>query len=58
VHECLEANARILAFCRSGNRSILAWAMGEAMAGTRTPAELIELGDAAGYNLRPLLSSL
>lgn len=55
VHECLEANARILAFCRSGTRSINTWAMGELMAGTRTPAEIIEIGAAAGYDLRPLV---
>ena len=57
VHECLEANARVLAFCRSGTRSINTWAMGEAMAGARSHAEIIALGDAAGYDLRPLLGN-
>lgn len=55
VHEALAANARVLAFCRSGNRSINTWAMGEAMAGSRSSDELIALGEAAGYDLRPLL---
>jgi uncharacterized protein (TIGR01244 family) len=49
-----EAPGPVLAFCRSGNRSICAWALGEALAG-RSPAELVELGEKAGYNLRPML---
>jgi uncharacterized protein (TIGR01244 family) len=48
-----EAGGPVLAFCRSGNRSILTWAAGEALAGA-APNGLIEAGEAAGYNLRPL----
>jgi uncharacterized protein (TIGR01244 family) len=44
-------NDKTLAFCRSGTRSITAWAMGQAVAGRRSRAELIELGRAAGYDL-------
>jgi len=54
LHECLVANARVLAFCRSGTRSINTWAMGELMAGSRPKDEIIALGDAAGYDLRPV----
>jgi uncharacterized protein (TIGR01244 family) len=49
------AGGPVLAFCRSGNRSICAWAMGQAMAGKRPPLELVELGAEAGYDLTPVL---
>jgi uncharacterized protein (TIGR01244 family) len=48
------ANGPVLAFCRSGTRSITAWALGEAAAG-RDPAELVKLAAGAGYDLAPLL---
>jgi len=48
------AKGPVLAFCRSGNRSIMAWAMGEA-AGGRDRAELLRLAAAAGYDLAPVL---
>lgn len=49
------ASGPVLAYCRSGTRSINTWAAGQAMSGARTPAELVELGFGAGYDLRPLL---
>jgi len=48
------AGGPVLAFCRSGTRSITAWALGEAAAG-RDRAELARLAAAAGYDLAPLL---
>ena len=42
---------KTLAFCRSGTRSITAWALGQARAGTMSAAELVRLGDGAGYDL-------
>ena len=45
----------VLAWCRSGNRSIATWSIGEALAGTRSRQELIELARAAGYDLSGLL---
>lgn len=48
------AGGPVLAFCRSGTRSINTWALGEALAGAaREP--LIAAGAGAGYDLRPLL---
>ena len=44
----------VLAFCRSGTRSITAWALGEAEAG-RDRAEILRLASAAGYDLAPVL---
>jgi len=41
----------VLAFCRSGTRSIVTWALGQNQTGQRPPRTLIELGHAAGYDL-------
>ncbi len=50
--EILEAaGAPVLAYCRTGRRSIMAWAMAQALTGARRPAELIELAGKAGYDL-------
>jgi uncharacterized protein (TIGR01244 family) len=46
-----EAPRPVLAYCRSGRRSILAWAMAQALAGARRPDEIIALGIEAGYDL-------
>ena len=50
------AKGPVLAFCRSGTRSITAWALGEAARG-RDRAELVRLAAAAGYDLAPVLQS-
>jgi uncharacterized protein (TIGR01244 family) len=49
------ATGPVLAFCRSGTRSIVTWSIGQALSGERTPAELIGLGAAAGYDLSSVL---
>ena len=48
------ASGPVLAFCRSGTRSITTWALGEAAKG-RDRRELVRLGAAAGYDLGPAL---
>ena len=48
------ASGPVLAFCRSGTRSITAWAIGEAARG-RDPGELVRLAAGAGYDLAPVL---
>ena len=45
----------VLAWCRSGTRSITTWTIGEALAGTRSRQALIELAAGAGYDLSGLL---
>jgi uncharacterized protein (TIGR01244 family) len=45
------ATGPVLAFCRSGTRSITAWSLGQAASGARSRQELIELGAGAGYDL-------
>lgn len=44
---------KLLAFCRSGNRSALAWAVARAEDGAE-PEELQRLAEAAGFNLGPV----
>jgi uncharacterized protein (TIGR01244 family) len=45
----------VLAYCRSGNRSIITWAVGEAEAGEKSPDELKGLAAQAGYDLSRIL---
>lgn len=49
------AQGPVLAFCRSGTRSITAWAMGQAQAGRQSREALIALGAGAGYDLSAAL---
>jgi uncharacterized protein (TIGR01244 family) len=50
--EMLEkAAGPVLAYCRTGRRSITAWAMAQALAGARRPDEIIALAARAGYDL-------
>lgn len=51
---CLVSPRRILAFCRSGTRSTMLWALAEASRGT-PPQSLVEAAAAAGYDVRQLL---
>jgi uncharacterized protein (TIGR01244 family) len=54
VREAVDANPGLtLAFCRSGTRSICAWAMGQTE--KTTPDELIRIAHAAGYDLSAVL---
>lgn len=41
----------VLAYCRSGRRSIMAWAMAQTLRDAMTPDEVIAAGKAAGYDL-------
>ena len=45
---------KTLAYCRSGNRSIMAWALGELAAG-RERSDILRLAAAAGYDLSGVL---
>jgi uncharacterized protein (TIGR01244 family) len=49
------AKGPVLAFCRSGTRSIVTWALGEAAGGGRSREDLVGLGQAAGYDLTGVL---
>ncbi|MDX2275989.1 MAG: TIGR01244 family sulfur transferase [Hyphomonadaceae bacterium] len=41
----------VLAYCRSGMRSITTWGLAQAVAGARTPDEIVALAAEAGYDL-------
>lgn len=45
------AGGPVLAFCRSGTRSIVTWSLGQFQADDKDRDELIELGANAGYDL-------
>jgi uncharacterized protein (TIGR01244 family) len=49
------ADGPVLAFCRSGTRSIVTWALGEALSGAQSRDELVRLGRDAGYDLSGVL---
>jgi len=58
MHEAVEAaDGPVLAFCRTGTRCIVTWAIGEALTG-RPVGELAELGARAGYDLGPALGAI
>jgi uncharacterized protein (TIGR01244 family) len=50
-----DAEAPVLAFCRSGTRSIVTWSIGQAMSGAMPRGELVSLGRQAGYDLSGVL---
>ncbi len=55
VREVVEATpGPVLAFCRSGARSIITWSIGQAQSGTPSQ-DLIDLGREAGYDLSGVL---
>ncbi len=51
--EALEPPGRVLAFCRSGTRSVFLWALARARLGD-DPQELVAKAAAAGYDLSPI----
>jgi uncharacterized protein (TIGR01244 family) len=54
--ELLESHeGPVLAFCRSGTRSIVTWSLGQAQADAYSRDELVRLGADAGYDLSGLL---
>jgi uncharacterized protein (TIGR01244 family) len=51
----LAGQGKVLAFCRTGNRSIMAWALAQATTGAMSRDELLRAGAAAGYDLSAIL---
>ena len=47
----------VLAFCRSGTRSIVTWSIGQAASGAASPSELVQQGREAGYDLSGVLGA-
>ena len=50
-----EADKPVLAFCRSGTRSIVTWSLGQKASGAKDRDELVQLGRQAGYDLSQVL---
>ncbi len=56
MRQAIEASSGpVLAFCRSGTRSINTWSLGQAASGARSRGELTQLGRQAGYDLSGVL---
>jgi uncharacterized protein (TIGR01244 family) len=51
-----DAEKPVLAFCRSGTRSIVTWSLSQALSGAKSRDELISLGRSAGYDLSGVLA--
>lgn len=49
------AEGPVLAFCRSGTRSIVTWSLGQAASGSADRATLVRQGADAGYDLAGVL---
>ena len=45
----------VLAYCRSGTRSIVTWSLSQQAAGAKSREELVKLGRDAGYDLAQVL---
>jgi uncharacterized protein (TIGR01244 family) len=52
-----EATGPVLAFCRSGTRSIVTWSIGQVQSGAMPRGELVSLGAGAGYDLSGVLGA-
>lgn len=50
-----DADTPVLAFCRSGTRSIVTWSICQATSGAMDRSELVNLGRQAGYDLSGVL---
>ena len=50
-----DAEEPVLAFCRSGTRSIVAWSLSQATSGAMDRGDLVSLGRQAGYDLSGVL---
>lgn len=52
------ADGPVIAYCRSGRRSMALWALAQAKARADPPDEIIRLAEAAGYDLSALRATL
>ena len=52
-----EAEIPVLAFCRSGTRSIVTWSICQATSGAMARGDLVSLGRGAGYDLSGVLGA-
>ncbi len=55
-HAAKHAHGPVLAFCRSGTRSIITWSLGQLEKGDRSREDLIRIAHDAGYDLSSVLA--
>jgi uncharacterized protein (TIGR01244 family) len=58
IQAAAKAAGKTLAYCRSGTRSVTAWALSQAQNGRMSAAEITEAAAGAGYNLSALKDAL
>src|SRR5262245_26244101 len=58
VEGVAKASGPTVAYCRSGTRSVTAWAMSKAKEGAMSADEIVEAAANAGYNLAALKDAL
>jgi uncharacterized protein (TIGR01244 family) len=58
VKTLASAEAPVLAYCRSGTRSITVWALAQVAAGKAAPDDIVAAAARAGYDLSPLKPTL
>ena len=58
VEAAAKAAGKTLAYCRSGTRSVTAWALSQAKAGGMSADDIAEAAAGAGYNLSSLKDAL
>lgn len=58
VQAAAKAAGKTLAYCRSGTRSVTAWALAQAQNGRMSAEEIIQAASGAGYNLSALKDAL
>ncbi|HEX5008488.1 MAG TPA: TIGR01244 family sulfur transferase [Hyphomonadaceae bacterium] len=58
VEAAANASERTVAYCRSGTRSVTAWALSQAQKGSMSADDIVEAAGNAGYNLAALKDAL
>jgi uncharacterized protein (TIGR01244 family) len=58
IEAAAKASGPTVAYCRSGTRSITAWALSQAKTGTMSADAIVEAAGNAGYNLAALKDAL
>jgi uncharacterized protein (TIGR01244 family) len=58
VDAAANATGPTLAYCRSGTRSVTAWAISQAQTGAMSADDIVKAAEGAGYDLRPLKDAL
>ncbi len=58
VDAAVKATGKTIAYCRSGTRSVTAWALAQAKNGAMSADDIVQAANGAGYNLSALKDAL